>query len=205
MMRRRMMLGTATTALLAIAPGLYQRAFAALDGDRATAFVKTLGDRLVAVINGPGGTPEKRAALTPIINATVDVDGIARFCLGRFWRTASPDDQRRYVDAFHAMLENNIAGQLGEYQGVSFTVGRAQQREDGEVVATTIERPNNKPSPVDWLIADIGGTPKIEDMITEGVSLRLTERNDTSAFLAGNGNSISTLIDRMRKKAAAHA
>jgi phospholipid transport system substrate-binding protein len=205
MMRRRMVFGSAATALLATTPGLFQRAIAALDADHAAAFVKGVGDRLIAVINGPGGGPQKRAALTPIIGAAVDVDGIAQFCLGRFWRNASADERREYVDTFHAMLVNNIAGAVGEYQGVRFIVGQAQHREDAVVVATTIERPNNKPSPVDWLITEVGGAPKIEDMITEGVSLRLTERNDYEAFLAGNGNSVRTLIDSMRKKTAAHA
>jgi len=42
-------------------------------------------------------------------------------------------------------------------------------------------------------------------MITEGVSLRLIERSDYAAFLAGNGNNVRSLIDSMRKKAAVHA
>ena len=204
MMQRRMLLGMASTVLLVTAPGIFRHARAGLDGDHAATFIKDIGDKLVAVINGPGATPEKRAAVTPIIEAAVDVDGVARFCLGRFWRTASADEQREYVDAFHAMLVNNIAGTIGDYQGVRFTVGRVQQRDDAEVVATTIERPNNQPSRVDWLIADVAGGPKIEDMIAEGASLRLTQRNDTTAFLARNGNNVRTLIDTMRRKMAAN-
>jgi phospholipid transport system substrate-binding protein len=191
--------------LAAAAVTLARPALAELDDDQAVAFVKNVGDRLVGVINGAGSAAQKNAALTPIVDASVDIEGVAKFCLGRFWRTASADEQRQYVDAFHAMLVNNIAGAVGEYQGVRFSVGRAQRRGDGEVVATTIERPNNKPSRVDWLIAEGAGGPRIEDMITEGVSLRLTERSDYESYLAGNGNSVRGLIDGMRKKAAADA
>jgi phospholipid transport system substrate-binding protein len=205
MLKRRMVLGTATTVLLAAAPGWFRPARAAFDDGRAAGFVKSVGDRLVAVVNSPGSARDKRAALTPIVDASVDVEGVARFCLGRFWRTASPDEQRQYVETFHAMLVNNIAGKLGEYQGVRFTVGRVQHRDEGVVVATTIERPNNQPSPVEWLIADVAGAPRIEDMITEGVSLRLTQRSDYTAFLASNGNNVRTLIDSLRQKLAAHA
>ncbi len=200
-MKRRMVL--ATIVVVAVA-GLRQ-ARAAVDDNRAVAFVKSVGDRLVAVVNGPGDEQAKRAALATIINASVDMDGVAQFCLGRFWPRASADERRQYVDAFHAMLVNSIAGALGNYQGVSISVGQAQHRDGAEVVATTIQRPNNKPSPVEWLVADVGGSPKIQDMITEGVSLRLTERNDYAAFLAGNGNNVRNLIDSMRKKSAAHA
>ena len=61
---------------------------------RAAAFAKNIGDKLVAVINGPGSPPDKRHMLTQIIDSAVDVDGVARFCLGRFWRQASPQQQR---------------------------------------------------------------------------------------------------------------
>jgi len=191
--------------LLAASAGWVRPARATLDDGHAAGLVKSVGDRLVAVVNGPEAERDKRAALTPIVDASVDVEGVARFCLGRFWRTASPDEQRQYVETFHAMLVNNIAGKLGEYQGVRFTVGRVQHRDEGVVVATTIERPNNQPSPVEWLIADVAGGPRSEDMITEGVSLRLTQRSDYAAFLAGNGNNVRTLIDSLRQKVAAHA
>jgi len=202
MTNRRMFLATAT-AVLAVSP--LARAFAQAGGDRATAFVKSVGEQLIGVINGAGDPPQQHAELTRIIDASVDIDGVARFCIGRFWRTASPQEQRDYVEAFHAMLVNNISAAVGSYQGVRFSVGRAQPRADGTVVTTTITRPNNKPSPVDWLIAEVGGNPRIEDMITEGVSLRLTQRSDYEAFLASNGHTVRSLIDGLRQKAAAHA
>jgi len=205
MMMRRTVLRTAGGALLGAACADVHRAVAALDDGDAVSFVKRVGDRLVAVINGPGSDSDKRAALTPIVDAAVDVDGVARFCLGRFWRTAGPEEQRQYVETFHAVLVNNIAHNMGDYKGVRFTVGRAQRRDQDEVVATTIELPDNKPSRVEWLIAEVGGGPKIEDMITEGVSLRVTERNDYASFLASNGHNVRTLIDSLRRKLAAHA
>jgi phospholipid transport system substrate-binding protein len=100
------------------------------------------------------------------------------------------------------MLVTNIAGKLGEYQGVRFSVERAQRGEGGEVVTTMIQRPNNQPDRVQWLVAEVGGAPKIEDMIAEGISLRLTERSDYEAFLDNNGGNIDTLIRGLRHKAA---
>ena len=86
--------------------------------------------------------------------AAVDVDGVARFCLGRFWRTASPQQQQNYMTLFHQVLVNNITSKLGEYRGVHFTMGRAQQRDDNAVVSTVVERPNNPPTNVDWIVSN---------------------------------------------------
>jgi len=170
--------------------------------DRASSFVKNTGDRLVAVVNGPGSTQEKREKLTHIIEGAVDVDGVARFCLGRFWRSASPEQQRRYTELFHQVLVTNITGKLGEYQGVRFTLGRVQHREDNEVVSTMVERPNAGPAAVDWIISDSAGNPKIIDVVAEGTSLRLTQRSDYASYLSRNNNNIDALISAMRQQVA---
>ena len=61
--------------------------------EKASAFVQQTGDKLVAIVNGALAVADKRRALAQILEAAVDVDGIARFSLGRFWRTASADQQ----------------------------------------------------------------------------------------------------------------
>jgi phospholipid transport system substrate-binding protein len=132
----------------------------------------------------------------------VVVHGVARFCLGRFWRTASSSEQSEYTELFHSVLVNNIAAKLGEYQGVRFTIGRAQQRDDDVVVTTTVERPNNAPTDVDWVIDNSSGSPKIVDVVAEGTSLRLTQRSDYAAYLTRNNNSVQALIQAMRQQIA---
>ena len=112
--------------------GWFVRASAQSADGRASDFVKSIGDRLVAVVNGPETDREKREKLTQIIDGAVDVDGVARFCLGRFWRNASAEQQQRYTELFHQVLVNNITAKLGEYRGVRFTMGRTQQRDDND-------------------------------------------------------------------------
>ena len=170
----------------------------------ASAFVKATGDRLVAVINSPGPIGEKQPRLAQIIESSVDVDGVAKFCLGRFWRTATPEQQKQYTLLFHSVLVNNITGKLGEYQGVTFSVQQAQAREEPTVVATLVERPANPPTKVEWIISDESGAPKVVDVIAEGTSLRLTQRSDYAAFLAHNNNSIQALIDAMKQQIASN-
>ena len=172
-----------------------------MDG-RASAFVKNIGDRLVAVVNGPEGDGEKRAKLTSIIDGSVDVDGVARFCLGRFWRSASPEQQQRYTELFHQVLVTNITSKLGEYRGVRFTMGRTQQHDENAVVSTVVERPNNPPTNVDWIISNPGSNPRIIDVIAEGTSLRLTQRQDYASYLSRNNNDIDALINAMRQQVA---
>jgi phospholipid transport system substrate-binding protein len=200
MLTRRLLLLTAT-APLAVA-GLPPAPAQAQNTDQASAFVEQTGKELAAVVNGPGSTAEKQQKLQAIIDRVVDVNEVARFCLGRFWRTASPEQQNQYLQLFHRVLMINITGKVGEYQGVSFAMGRAQAREGAMLVSTTVNRPGNPPSKVDWLVSAESGAPKIVDVIAEGTSLRLTQRSDYASYLAHNNNSVQALIDALKQQAS---
>jgi len=197
MPRRRFLLTMATAMPLTWFAASGARAQGA---DAAGGFVKATGDRLAAAVNAGGSTAEKRRVMTQIIDGTVDVDGVARFCLGRFWRQATPDQQKRYTEMFHQVLVSNITTRMGEYQGVKVTVGRTRQQDDDNVVTSTVDRPNNPPTTVDWLVSKATGQLKIVDVIAEGTSLRLTQRSDYAAFLTRNNNNIDALIDAMKQQ-----
>ena len=202
MLNRRSLL-LLTTGIAGAAAFGHARADAATD--QATAFVKKTGDALIGVINGPGSNAQKRTQLTQIVDRTVDVQGIAKFCLGRFWRMATPDQQKRYTDTFHQVLVTNITAKLGDYQGVRFNVNRAMPGEGGVQVATTVLRPNEPPTDVQWVIDNAAGDPKIVDVIAEGTSLRLTQRSDYASYLTRNSDNINALISAMQHQVEQNA
>ena len=200
--RRHLLVLLPATATVALALALPASPALAQTAEQAEAFIRQTGNELAAVVNGPGATPQKQQQLQAIVDRTVDVNDVARFCLGRFWRTASPQQQKEYLDLFHRVLMINITGKVGEYQGVSITVGRAQSREGGMVVSTVVNRPNNPPSKVDWLLNWENGAWKIIDVVAEGTSLRITQRSDYASYLSHNNDSVQALIDALRKQAS---
>ena len=195
--RRRLMgFGTALAAVIVARP-----ARADSDMDHATAFMTQMVQDLITVVNGAGSAADKAVGLQQVIDRTVDVNGIARFCLGRFWRQASPDEQKQYTDLFHKVLLKNITGKVGDYSGVDISIQKTFNRDDGIVVSSTVNHPNSAPAKVDWLINLESGKPLVIDVIAEGTSLRLTQRNDYSAFLTRNNNSVSALLDALKQQA----
>ena len=196
--RRHFLLGTTTAALL-FAAG--PRA-SAQGANEATAFVTKLGNDLVTIIDGPGSYEDKKRRLLPVVEAAVDVDGIARFCLGRYQRTATPDQTGRFTALFHNVLMNNIFGKIGEYQGVTFKPTVTTQRDAEILVGTIISRPNQQPNAVQWVVNNVGGRLRIIDVLAEGVSLRLTQRSDYAAYLQRNNSSVDALISAMQQQVA---
>jgi phospholipid transport system substrate-binding protein len=186
---------------LAAASVLLPVAVHAQGTEKAAAFVKATGDKLVAVVNGPGTASAKRTQMTQIISSDVDVDGIGRFCMGRYWRQATAEQQKQYLALFHEVLVTNITSKLGEYKGVTFTMGRSRTQDEDAVVSTTVVRPNNAPTAVDWVIANpSSASPKIIDVVAEGTSLRLTQRQDYASYLSHNNNNIDALITAMKNQ-----
>jgi phospholipid transport system substrate-binding protein len=168
--------------------------------EKAASFIKSTGDKIVDVVNSPGSPSSKRAAMTQIVDRYVDVDEIGRFCLGRYWRQATPEQKKQYLSLFREVLVTNITSKVGEYQGVRFTMGRSRMEDEDAVVSTTVDRPNNPPAAVDWLVSNPGSNPRIIDVKAEGTSLRLTQRQDYASYLAHNNNNIDALITAMRNQ-----
>lgn len=192
-----MMTTIAIASCLVTSPGLVRYAWAQSDA-QAVAFIKGTSDQLVAIANDAGPQQKKRRRLQDVIEASVDVDDIAHFCLGRFWRIATPDQQTQYVSLFHDLLVSKIATHLGEYQGVRVTMGLARASEDTEIVITKVARPENPTIQVDWVVSTASGGPRIIDLLAEGTSLRLTQSADFTSYLARHQYNIQALIEGMR-------
>jgi phospholipid transport system substrate-binding protein len=187
----------AVASALVAPPWLVGKAWAQ-PGPRAVSFIKSTSEQLVAIVNSQATPREKRRRLQEVIDSSVDVDDIAHFCLGRFWKIATPDQQTQYMALFHELLVTKIAGHLGEYQGVRVTIGLARASEDTEIVITMVARPENPAIQVDWVVSTASGVPKVVDLLAEGTSLRLTQSADFTSYLSHHNYAVQDLIEGMR-------
>jgi len=194
---RRSLIGA---ALFLTTTGLVRPAQALTDIGRAANFIQTTGQELVAAINDQTrDIAARRQRVAAVLRHAVDIEGVGRFIIGRWWRTATPQEQQEYLKLFEETLIRNLSARFGEYQGVRFSLGRSQQRtEDDVLVNTIIERPNSAPFSLDWRVSDIGNQPRVVDVIAEGTSLRLTQRSEYSSVIQRNNGSVAALLQAMR-------
>lgn len=193
---RRLLLGTGLVLAFA-GPARAQQ-----DIGRATAFIQATGQELVGAINDArADLAARRQRVAAILRRAVDIEGVGRFILGRWWRQATPQEQQEYMKLFEETLIRNLSARFGEYQGVRFSLGRSQQRTEEDVLVNTIiERPNSAPFALDWRVGEVGGQPKVVDVIAEGTSLRLTQRSEYSSVIQQNGGQVSALLVAMRRQ-----
>ena len=189
----------ATAPLLLAVPAL-----AAPSQQVAARFVQQTGNELAAQLSAPGTIESKRPNFVALMNRSVAMDEVARFCLGRYWRTATPEQQQQYLQLFRTALTNAVVVRLGNYQGagVGLTVTRAEPAADGVHVATQITKSGSSPYNVAWVVDGTEGQPHIVDVVAEGVSLRQTQRSDYGSFLEQHGGDVGALIQALRAQAA---
>jgi phospholipid transport system substrate-binding protein len=194
---RRFVLGAITALpMLSLAP----LAQAQVSPDAAKAFITTSGQQLVAVVNTNSSTSVKAQQLQALVNQIVAVNVVGDYVLGRYKSVATPAQYSQFQTLFHQLLANNITYQIKAFQGIGFTVNSASVVGNDTVVDTTITRPGQAPADVGWAVDEIGGAPKIVDVIVAGTSLRITTRNDYASVITSNGGQISSLLTVMQNK-----
>jgi phospholipid transport system substrate-binding protein len=203
--RRRQFVAVAAVGCV-LSGAAMRRAWAADDDALAQAaeFVRQAGNKLGALAAAEGDPEARRQRLMAFIDDVADVDGVARFSIGRFWRLATPAQQREYLSLFHRVLFKNVTTQMGDYTTgapAKVTVAKPVQTDLGINVSTTVERAGAAPVHVTWLVVMDGGKPRIGDIIAEGMSLRLTLRSDYTSFITRNNGAIEALLGALRQQA----
>ncbi|GAN97043.1 putative phospholipid-binding protein MlaC precursor [Komagataeibacter europaeus] len=197
--RHALALLAATAAAMPVAS-----AWAVDAGAQARSFVTMFGNKLVGVVNSDISLEKKKQDILPLLEQYVDVDAIGRYCLGRYWRTATPEQQTRYIKLFHQVLVNAITDKIGDYRGVTFVVGSSAPAGEDTAVSTVINRPGQPGADTQWIISTTSGSPKVVDVVGEGASLRLTQRQDYGSFIARNGGNVDALLHALDKQIANH-
>lgn len=108
--------------------------------------------------------------------------------VGRFWRQATPDQQKRLQDEFKTLLVRTYSGALGEVkdQTLSFRPFRGKP-EDTEVVVRSEVRGRGEPIQLDYRLEKTPAGWKIYDLNVLGVWLVETYRTQFAQEINAKG------------------
>ena len=184
MLPRRVLLLLAGAFFLAL--GFSQAAPAAAETPEQ--FVGVLGEEAIRVLGDAKLTPEQRTEeFRRLLDKGFNMPLIGQLVLGRHWRTATEAQRSEYL----------------KYNGETFRIagGRAAPDNTGDTLVTTeIVRPNGPPVRVDWRVRKNGETLKVVDVIAEGISMLITQRDEFAAVIQNSGGKVDALIDRLRRR-----
>lgn len=181
----------------------WPRPAAAEDGT-PKGFIEQLGDEVMAILADTAKSDDQKLAdLKGLLDQNTDMNLVARLVLGRYWRTASDEEREDYLALFNELLMKTMAARLNDYNGQTFEVTGSKQVSDTDsTVATKIIRTAGKPPlDVDWRVREQDGRFAIIDVVAEGVSLVVSQRNEVSSIVEKNG--MPGLLTAMRERSDA--
>jgi phospholipid transport system substrate-binding protein len=188
--------------LLSIAIGPARAAPDATDA-KATAFMTQLWSRALDLLNKKTPAAERQARFRELFRNDFDSPGIARFVLGRYWRTASPEEQKEFLKLFEDYVVYVYTARLSDFEGEQFKVNGARTDQNAVIVSTDVITPGApQPLKVDWRLVNGDGAYKIADVIIGGVSMLVTQRSEFASVIQRHGGQVQGLIDLMRQKTA---
>lgn len=175
------------------------------------ALVKRIsGDVMAAVKADPAiqaGDVNRIVALVDTkIMPSVNFTRMTSSAVGRFWRQATPEQQRQLQAEFKTLLVRTYAGALGEVkdQTVSFRPMRSNPQ-DTEVVVRSEVRGRGEPIQLDYRLEKTDSGWKIYDLNVLGVWLVETYRTQFAQEIGSKGidGLIATLAQRNKSNGKA--
>jgi len=138
-----------------------------------------------------------RALVDELLLPHFDTDYSARLVLGKHWRAATPEQRRRFVDAFYQSLLRNYGSALAEFTADRLTVlpFRGDLASGQAVVRTEVKRSNGVRVPVNYTLHSTPQGWKAWDVTIEGISYVRNFRNDVGTEVEQAG--LESVIKRL--------
>ena len=172
----------------------------------AVAFMNRLWNRAVESLNNKTDPAIRQARFRQLFHDDFDGAGIARFVLGRYWRSAGAEEQQEFVKLFEDYVAFVYTARLANFGGQTFKIRGSRSDGDGVIVSTDVISPGGtSPLRIDWRLVNNSGAFKVNDVIVEGVSMSVTQRSEFASIIQRNGGQVRGLIAMMQEKTASAA
>jgi len=180
--------------------GLSLCVFPAYSADSPKTQVKATVDQVIDVLRDKQLQGEPlRQTLSPLIRARFDFTIMSQRTLGKYWRTATEAEQKRFISLFSDLLEASYIGRIEAYSDESVSYGEERIEENRADVATTVHSGKTH-IPIDYRLVLQGDDWFVYDVVIEDVSLIRNYRSTYGEIVRKEG--FSGLFERMEEKIA---
>ena len=165
-------------------------------------FVEKVGNDIVGIANQKIPEAKKREKIIAIVDSVIDADWIARFVLGKNYKTATDKQRAEFLKLYRDFMINTYGPKFKNYDGRKFTVNEVTQQSSFLVAkAEFLPRDSNVAISVDFRVKKRGDKLVILDFIAEGISLIETQRSEFNSAIATQGMDefLKNLGERVKK------
>ena len=170
--------------------------------DDAENFIRAIGNKTLSSLRQTGISQQERVnRFKKLLEEAFDLPRIARFTMGRYWRVATDEEKKEYVDLFTKFVIQAYANRFQELSGKSFSIIRTRELSATQaLVLTEILAPSKSAIKVNWRVRSKNNVHKITDVVVEGISMSVTQRDEFVSVIRQKGGRVGGLIKALRKK-----
>ncbi|MCR9221385.1 MAG: ABC transporter substrate-binding protein [Alphaproteobacteria bacterium] len=192
---------------MASAPGASGTGTAFAQDAEAGAFILDLGERAVTALTDREIPQEERQErFRTLLNTGLDLEFVGGYVLGVYRRQTDAEQMGTFLELLEENIVQNYAWRFRNYTGEELHLLRTREGgRDSTIVETELEQLGDAPPVrVAWRVHRKDGELKIIDIVVEGISMMVTQRDEYVGFMRANGG-VDALIDALRKQNAALA
>jgi phospholipid transport system substrate-binding protein len=132
----------------------------------------------------------------------VDVDGIARFALGKYSSRITADDYRAYEAAFRSYLRDQMREQLTRFSDGDIEIEDANRRGNQSIIETIVTKPDGETLDVNWRLRKSDAGWEVIDVEAMNLWLAIEQRAQFQAELDSTGGDFGALIKMLGERGA---
>jgi phospholipid transport system substrate-binding protein len=147
-----------------------------------------------------GDAKKLDALVGNVLLPNFDTEYSARLVLGQSWRTATPEQRKRFVDAFYHSLLRNYGAALIDFTADRFIVlpYKGDPGDTTATVRTEVKRSSGDKVPVNFSLRKTPEGWKAWDVVIEGISYVKSFRTDFASEIQQKG--LDDVITRLEKE-----
>jgi len=130
-----------------------------------------------------------REQVSQKVEPLADYTRMTSLAVGRYWRSATPEQQTALTNEFRQMMVRTYLSALTIYKNAQVTVIGARPGEvpDEQSVRTEVSIPGQKAIPLEFYFEKLNGSWKVYDIAVDGISFTVNNRNQFGAAIRQKG------------------
>ncbi|NJD07930.1 MAG: ABC transporter substrate-binding protein [Methylococcaceae bacterium] len=136
-----------------------------------------------------------------VIDPHVDFERVSMLILGKYWKTASPEQKQKFKKEFRTLLVRTYTTAFTEYANwtIRYLPMKLAATDNKTVVRTEILQAGTQPVAVNYRMINDKGDWKVIDVLIEGISLIQNYRTSFTNEVARTG-SLDQLIGELQQR-----
>jgi phospholipid transport system substrate-binding protein len=157
--------------------------------DQVKVFINEVGSQIIKSADDKKlSVAQRKAKIISVIDESIDADWIARFVLGKNYRTMSEEHKAAFTKLYRDFMINTYGPKFQSYNGKRFDVTDVTEQNGFYIVkAEFLPKDSNAAILVSFRVKERANKLVILDFIAEGISLIETQRSEFNSAISQKG------------------